>query len=86
MKKAIDYIGVSAGAMIFNDKGEVFLSKRSQILSRAQPRSLPVMQLIPAQQLVTQHLLLAVCGLMTTQSERMLKLRIMEILVGWECR
>lgn len=30
MKKGIDYIGVSAGAMIFNDKGELFLSKRSQ--------------------------------------------------------
>ena len=29
MKKGIDYIGVSAGAMIFNDKGELFLSKRS---------------------------------------------------------
>jgi 8-oxo-dGTP diphosphatase len=30
MKKGIDYIGVSAGAMIFNEKGELFLSKRSQ--------------------------------------------------------
>lgn len=30
MKKGTDYIGVSAGAMIFNDKGELFLSKRSQ--------------------------------------------------------
>ena len=30
MKKGVDYIGVSAGAMIFNDKGELFLSKRSQ--------------------------------------------------------
>ncbi len=30
MKKGIDYIGVSAGAMIFNDKNELFLSKRSQ--------------------------------------------------------
>lgn len=30
MKKSIDYIGVSCGAMIFNDKGELFLSKRSQ--------------------------------------------------------
>lgn len=30
MKKGIDYIGVSAGAMIFNDKGKLFLSKRSQ--------------------------------------------------------
>ncbi len=29
MKKGIDYIGVSAGAMIINDKGELFLSKRS---------------------------------------------------------
>lgn len=29
MKKGIDYIGVSAGAMIFNDKGELFLAKRS---------------------------------------------------------
>lgn len=30
MKKGIDYIGVSAGAIIFNNKGEIFLSKRSQ--------------------------------------------------------
>ena len=30
MKKGIDYIGVSAGAIIFNEKGEIFLSKRSQ--------------------------------------------------------
>jgi mutator protein MutT len=30
MKKGIDYIGVSAGAMIFNGNGELFLSKRSQ--------------------------------------------------------
>ena len=30
MKKGMDYIGVSCGAMIFNDKGELFLSKRSQ--------------------------------------------------------
>ncbi len=30
MKKGVDYIGVSVGAMIFNDKGEIFLSKRSQ--------------------------------------------------------
>ena len=30
MKKGIDYIGVAVGAMIFNDKGELFLSKRSQ--------------------------------------------------------
>ncbi|MFZ5377014.1 MAG: NUDIX domain-containing protein [Patescibacteria group bacterium] len=30
MKKGIDYIGVSVGAMIFNDQGEIFLSKRSQ--------------------------------------------------------
>lgn len=30
MKKGIDYIGVAAGAMIFNDKGELFLSRRSQ--------------------------------------------------------
>lgn len=30
MKKGIDYIGVSAGAMIFNDKNELFLSKRSR--------------------------------------------------------
>jgi mutator protein MutT len=29
MKPGIDYIGVSAGAMIFNDKGELFLAKRS---------------------------------------------------------
>lgn len=29
MKKAIDYIGVSVGAMIFNDNHELFLSKRS---------------------------------------------------------
>ena len=30
MMKGRDYIGVSAGAMIFNDKGELFLSKRSK--------------------------------------------------------
>ena len=30
MKNGVDYIGVSAGAMIFNDRGELFLSKRSQ--------------------------------------------------------
>ena len=30
MKKGVDYIGVSAGAMIFNEKGELFLAKRSQ--------------------------------------------------------
>jgi 8-oxo-dGTP diphosphatase len=30
MRKAIDYIGVSVGAMIFNDHGELFLSKRGQ--------------------------------------------------------
>jgi 8-oxo-dGTP diphosphatase len=31
MHKGIDYIGVSAGAMIFNNKGEIFLSKRSKL-------------------------------------------------------
>lgn len=30
MKIGVDYIGVSVGAMIFNDKGELFLSKRSK--------------------------------------------------------
>jgi len=30
MKKGIDYIGVSVGALILNDKGDVFLSKRSK--------------------------------------------------------
>lgn len=30
MKKGIDYIGVSAGALITNNKGEIFLSKRSK--------------------------------------------------------
>lgn len=30
MKRGVDYIGVSAGAMIINDQGELFLSKRSQ--------------------------------------------------------
>jgi 8-oxo-dGTP diphosphatase len=30
MQKGVDYIGVSAGAMVFNDAGELFLSKRSQ--------------------------------------------------------
>lgn len=29
-KPGVDYIGVSVGAMIFNKKGEVFLSKRSK--------------------------------------------------------
>jgi mutator protein MutT len=28
MKKGVDFIGVGAGAMIFNDEGKVFLSKR----------------------------------------------------------
>jgi len=28
-KKGVDYIGVSAGALILNDRGEIFLSKRS---------------------------------------------------------
>ncbi len=31
MKKGIDYIGVAAGAMIFNDRGELFLAKRSML-------------------------------------------------------
>jgi len=30
MKQGIDYIGVSAGAMIVNDSGEILLAKRSQ--------------------------------------------------------
>lgn len=30
MKAGVDYIGVSVGALIFNDKGEIFLNKRSQ--------------------------------------------------------
>ncbi len=30
MKKGIDYIGVSTGVVIFNDKGELFLAKRSK--------------------------------------------------------
>jgi len=30
MQKGVDYIGVAAGAMVFNDSGELFLSKRSQ--------------------------------------------------------
>lgn len=30
MKKGIDYIGVSAGAMIFDENDKLFLSKRSQ--------------------------------------------------------
>ncbi len=30
MKKGIDYIGVSVGALITNKKGEIFLSKRSK--------------------------------------------------------
>ena len=30
MKRGVDFIGVSAGAMILNDQGDVFLSKRSQ--------------------------------------------------------
>lgn len=30
MKPGIDFIGVSAGAMIFNNRGEIFLSKRSK--------------------------------------------------------
>lgn len=31
MKRGIDYIGVSAGAMILNDKGEVFLARRGPL-------------------------------------------------------
>lgn len=30
MKKGVDFIGVSVGAFILNEKGELFLSKRSQ--------------------------------------------------------
>ena len=30
MKKGIDYIGVSVGALIFNNEGQVLLSKRSK--------------------------------------------------------
>lgn len=30
MKRGVDYIGVSVGALILNDKGEVLLCKRSQ--------------------------------------------------------
>jgi 8-oxo-dGTP diphosphatase len=30
MKKGADYIGVSSGAMVFNEKGELFLAKRGK--------------------------------------------------------
>jgi len=30
MKQGVDYIGVAVGAMIINDKGELFITKRSQ--------------------------------------------------------
>jgi len=30
MKQGVDYIGVAVGAMMFNNKGELFLTKRSQ--------------------------------------------------------
>ena len=30
MKPGIDYIGISVGALMFNNQGEIFLSKRSQ--------------------------------------------------------
>lgn len=30
MQKGVDYIGVAVGAIMFNDKSELFLSKRSQ--------------------------------------------------------
>ncbi len=30
-KRGVDYIGVSVGAFILNDRGELFLSKRSQL-------------------------------------------------------
>lgn len=30
MKQGVDFIGVAVGAMIFNDEGKLFLSKRSQ--------------------------------------------------------
>jgi peptidase E len=29
MKRGVDYIGVSVGALIFNEDGKVFLTKRS---------------------------------------------------------
>lgn len=29
MRRGLDYIGVSVGAMLFNERGELFLSKRS---------------------------------------------------------
>lgn len=31
MKQGVDFIGVAVGAMMFNEKGELFLSKRSQL-------------------------------------------------------
>ncbi len=30
MKKGVDYIGVAVGAMIFNEKGELFITKRGK--------------------------------------------------------
>lgn len=30
MKKGIDYIGVAVGAMIFNEEGKLFLTKRGK--------------------------------------------------------
>lgn len=30
MKRGVDYIGVSVGAMVFNDAGELFLARRGQ--------------------------------------------------------
>ena len=38
MKKGIDYIGVSVGALIVNGKGEIFLSKRSKYARNQQGR------------------------------------------------
>ena len=34
MKRGIDYIGVGVGAMIFNEKGEVFLSQRGELAKK----------------------------------------------------
>jgi len=36
MKKGIDYIGIGTGALIFNDEGKVFISKRGK-KSRNEP-------------------------------------------------
>jgi 8-oxo-dGTP diphosphatase len=38
MKAGLDYIGVGVGAMVFNEKGEVFLSQRGELAKNERGR------------------------------------------------